>query len=369
MSTGQPDLSAGSSEAAATNFSVVPLALNDPSWRELSKTGVGRTSYHSPELVAGAAAAYGLQFTGWAAWQGHEMVGGIMLLASPAGHPGPLPVVAFNGPVIRPSTSRYRSVCDRHTSRIVSALIGQVAATYPAATIRIHPEIGDVRAVLESGWSARPTFTYEMDIACLDEAWNAMDRNRRRLIRRAEQHGYSVETITEPSYCPDSLVQQLVRLQMLQLATYGPPVEPDSATWRQLIGSLLAGGNGRLFVAYSPHGTPVAFQLTVVWGDRAGNMFTGSDPSHADLGANSLLRWRAAQDLHVLGVRRVDLNGARPGPAGRFKASLGAVVTERWDLWRPDGHPPPPPIRRVARRLRREAGRLRTHVRRRLAAR
>jgi len=341
---------------------------DEPSWRELSGTGVGRTSYHCPDLVASAAAAYGLRSTGWAVWQSHEMVGGIVLLVPPSGHPGPLPAVAFNGPVVRPSTSSYRSVCDRHASRVVSALLAQVAATHPASTIRVHPDIGDVRAVMESGWSARPTFTYEMDISCLDGAWNAIDRNRRRLIRRAERLGYTVEAIEQLGGGSRSVLEHLVRLQVLQHGTYGPPVTPDPAVWRHLMGSLLSSGSGQLYIAYSLDWEPVAFQYTVVWGDRAGNMFTGSDPSHADQGANSLLRWHAAKALHAQGVARVDLNGARPGEAGRFKASLGAIVTERWDLWRPDGHPPPPPLRRILRRLRRDAGRLGTDVRRRLAS-
>ncbi len=125
-----------------------------------------------------------------------------------------------------------------------------------------------------------------------------MERNRRRLIRRAEQHGYLVETIAEPSHCPDSLVEHLVRLKCC-----------SSERMVHRLGRLchLAAAHRLATRRRQPggcswhihHRYPRSLSVDRRVGDRAGNMFTGSDPSHADLGANSLLRWRAAQDLHI----------------------------------------------------------------------
>jgi hypothetical protein len=83
------------------------------------------------------------------------------------------------------------------------------------------------------------------------------------------------------------------------------------------------------------------------------NLFTGSSRSDADRGANTLLRWKAASHLYEEGVVRLDLNGARPGPAGRFKASLAADLVPRWDLHQPD-HRPVALLQRATARARQE---------------
>lgn len=230
----------------------------------------------------------------------------------------------------------------------------------PWCLIRMSTETGDVRELLSNGWSLRPTFTYTMEIADIERAWHALDPNRRRLVRRGEANGYFVESLESLGRDPALLVRSLAGLRTMQLRTYGVNDPPDLEAWRHLIEHLLATRAGRLFVVRSPDGEPVAFQLMSVGAGSAGNMLTGSDPAHAERGSNSLLRWRAAQALAAERIRRVDLNGARSGDTGRFKASLGAVITERWDLRRPTGIPPRLLILEAARRVRRDFLSLRT---------
>ncbi len=349
-------------QCGAMSLTITPLALGEQQWVDLTQTGVGHTAFHCPSLVQSAGRAFGLQTDGWAAWRGGELVGGLMTQRRPGACPEPMHVVAFNGPVLRQSPSNARSSQDRHTAEVLSALFDQVTTSVSAAHIRVHTDIGDIRSLLAAGWSAKPTFTYQWNIGDLGHTWDAMDRNRRRLVRRGQSCGYTVDLVHDLGSDPLGLVATLATLQTRQLERYGTPTPPDQAVWRVLITDLLSGGQGRLMIARAPDGTPVAFQLGVVWGDRAANLFTGSDPVHADQGANSLLRWRAAELLHAEGVKGLDLNGARPGDAGRFKASLGSVITERWDLWRPVEQPQRPLYRRVGGRAKRTVRSVATRV-------
>lgn len=321
------------------SFSIRSLEPTAPEWRELAATGSGATSYHNPDLVVAASTAFGKENLGWGVWGGGELLGGLLMQRRAGGAIGPSPVVPFNGPVIRPSSSPYRSVRDRHDSRVLASLFDAVSSEAPTSRIRMSTEISDIREALSRGWAVGSSFSYVMDISDLESTWKEMDPNRRRLIRRAESNGYVVTSLSSLGPDPDRLVAEMIELQRRQMSPYGERPRANVSTWRTLCEGVIGTGSGRLFVACSPDGSPVAFQLTAVWRDLAGNMITGSDPEHAALGANSLLRWRVCELLHAEGVSRIDLNGARSGEAGRFKASLGAEISERWDLWRPDGVP------------------------------
>lgn len=336
----------------AVDMLIRPLDLADAEWARLTLTGDGRTAFHCPPLVRSVARAFGRRLTGYAAYQSSTMVGGIVVGDAQHGQPGPLSMVSFNGPLVRPSASQHQASRDRHSSRVITALLRAVGDKR-GANIRMLPSTGDIREVLATGWQARPTFSYEMGLHSLERAWDAMDGDRRRLVRRAERLGYQVTVRRHAGDGLGQLVDEMIRLHVAHQSTYGPVTPPDRTAMRRIVDDLLASGCGRLFIATDADGSAVAVQLAVVWGGRAANLFTGSSPAHAHLGANTLLRWQAARHLHDEGVVRLDLNGARPGTAGRFKASLGAELQPRYDLHLPDRRPVAL-ARRAAQRARRE---------------
>ena len=335
------------------DLEVRPLRLDDPAWAELTRTGVGRSAYHCPTLVRSAAATHDMDVVAWGAYADGELVSGVALTQTMRGDPRPLPIMSYTAPVYRPSPSTHRSVIDRHSARTIGAVLEPVGVTI-GARLRARAGYADIRDLLASGWTARANFTYEVHLDSMTAAWDAMDDDRRRLVRRAERHGYDVSVIDRVSDHDAALHDTLMRLYLEQAATYGNSDDPDRAMWRRFVDDLLAAGHGRIYLATTADGEPVAFQFAVVWGDQAANLLTGSMRSHADAGANTLLRWRASNMLHSEGVARLDLNGAPSGSAGRFKASLGAVLTPRWELTRPDplagGHL----TARIVRRVRRE---------------
>jgi hypothetical protein len=336
-------------------LTVSPLESTSATWQELTLSGLGSTPYHCPGFVEVVAASFGRRTEAWGAWEGGALVGGLLVVLDEHGRPDILPSVAFNGPVIRPPVASRRSAQDRHTSRVISMLLNEVGRER-GAVIRTTPDVGDIRDVMANGWALRPTFTYEMHLPSVEVAWDSMDPNRRRLVNRAETLGYGVRRLDEGECRSKETVTTLLDLHRRHQSTYGPVAPVASQTWHRILGTLVGRGLVSVDVAVGPNGDLVAFNAAVVWGGRAGFVLTGSDPAHARHGANSLLRWRTAESFVGEGVARLDLNGSRAGEAGRFKASLGAVLTERWDLVRPEPRTIGRDVRRVAsglvRRLR-----------------
>ena len=336
-------MAVGPDRRAAITVPVVELSIrsldpSDPAWNRLTLTGDGRTAFHCPALVRAVAEAHGRRLTGYAAYEGSTIVGGIVVGTPPKGQPRPLPMAAVNGPLVYPSASRNQSSRDRHSSRIIAALLQSIGGQR-GAFVRMATSTGDIREALATGWQATPTFTYEMELTELAQTWNAMDGDRRRLVRRAERLGYYVTERRSGDGDNALVVDELIRLHTAQQSVYGTVTPPNRGAMRQIVDDLLGSGCGRLFIAHDADGSAVAMQFVVVWADRAANLFTGSLRADADRGANTLLRWKAAGHLHEEGVVRLDLNGARPGPAGRFKASLGAELVPRWELHQPDRRP------------------------------
>jgi hypothetical protein len=211
---------------------------------------------------------------------------------------------------------------------------------------------------MESGWTLSASFTYHLDLTDLDLAWRRMDANRRRLIRRAAQRGLGVREVHEPS---SMLVEHLARLHAEQQASYGAAVDLEAAAWPLAVSMLLSSAAARLFVVDDPSGQVVGFGLVTSSIPTAAMMLSGADLSRLDDGAAALLRWEMVVRLATDGVNELDLNGARTGPHGRFKASFGGELVERWEL-----SPPPAATwqslpRRLARHLRNEVRATRSH--------
>lgn len=352
MSVQINDSPEGAVTVGAVELSIRSLDPNDPAWEQLTLTGDGRTAFHCPTLVRSVAAAHGRRLIGFGAYNGSTIVGGIVVGIPTEGQPRPLPMAAINGPLVCPSTSQHRSSRDRHSSRVIAALLQSVVSRR-GALVRMLPSTGDIRETLAAGWHATPTFTYEIDLQEIGRTWDAMDGDRRRLVRRAERFGYRVDEYRQPVADHTRVVDEMIDLHIAQQSVYGPVTPPNREAMRQIVRDLLESGCGRLFIARNSEGSAVAVQFVVVWAGHAANVFTGSSPFDADRGANTLLRWKAACHLSDEGVVRLDLNGARPGTAGRFKASLGAELQPRWNLHQPDRRPLAL-LQRATRRARQE---------------
>lgn len=320
----------------ATKLVCAPLAISDPQWARLVDAHpAGWTPFHDPVLVGAVSRVVGREAVGLGAWRGEELVGGVFVVVPQQGQPTPVSPLAYNGPLIASSQASTPERRTAFSAAVAEVLFDGLRDRFQRCEIRMVPLSADVRGVLTRGWCIRPTFTYHVDISDLGVAWQRMERDRRRLVKRAEQMGYCIERSIPAqlsSVDRSQLAAVLERLNDDQQARVGGAVEVTGSGWRQVVEVAMNPDRAALHVAYDRHGVAVAFQCASIVGADASMLFTGVDSQHIASGVNGLLRWEAMADLHKAGVQRFDLNGARPGEVGRFKASFGGELTERWDL-------------------------------------
>ena len=311
------------------------LRVDDPEWNRVVRTASEATVYHHPGLLAAAAAAEGHQITGLGAWMDNQLIGGVIVMYRPGTAPGPVSRQPFNGPLILPVRGQRSSSSERRRADVFTSLLNELRHRFGRPRLRLPADSIDLRPALVDGWTAKISFSFEVDISDLSQAWGRFDHDRRRLIRRAERLGYHVTEVEPSSIDSDAhVIARLHHQQQLWMSGRGAG-DPAATTelGRQtavVLGGLLATGAGRAFIAVDADGTPVAAQVVATMGDRAGNLITGIDPAHRDSGVNGLLRWQSMSALHLDGISRLDLNGARQGETGRFKASFGGRLTTQW---------------------------------------
>lgn len=320
------------STSRADSLVIGDLALDDPAWRGLTASAVGATPVHDPLISRVAALTPGCEWSALGAWRDGQLVGGIAVVANDQGEVWPRSLAPYNSPLIMSMPEAKPSTRYRHESEIAGALLEELATRYQFVALRMRPRSIDVRKIVASGWKLTTTFTYEIAISDLDRAWSNIDDNRRRLIRRAEREGCIVLESRGFSY---SLVEEVNRLHLMMRDGYGTSTDLDEGGWQNALQLLFDAGLLRLFTVFDNDGIAAAFVLLTNSRPGATLLATGADPSRLDSGAGALLRWRMFCDLSADGVEVVDMNGARIGPEGRFKASFGGDLVDRWELTSP----------------------------------
>lgn len=334
------------SSIKADSLVIGDLDPDDSSWRRLTSTATGATPVHHPLISQVAGLTPGCEWSALGAWRGGQLVGGIAVVASDNGDVWPRSLAPYNSPLIMPMPDALPATRHRHESMVANALLTELAARHRFVSVRLRPRSIDVRKIVESGWRLTSSFTYEIDITDLDRAWRSIDDNRRRLIRRAERRGCSVR---EVSGCSVHLVEEVDRLHRMMRDGYGTTTDLDGRGWQQALPLLFEAGLVRLLTVFDADGEAAAFVLVTRTRPVSTLLATGSDPSRLDSGAGALLRWRMLCELAADGVESVDMNGARIGPEGRFKASFGGELADRWELSSPVTSPMSDSLRKRVR--------------------
>lgn len=319
----------------ASSLVIDDLAPGDPDWRRLVSSADAATPVHDPTISRVAALTSGCRYCTLGAWRDGQLVGGVAVVVDGHGDVWPRSLAPYNGPLVVPMAEANPTTRYRHGSMIAGALLDELALRHRMVTVRMRPRAFDVRRIIESGWSLTSSFTYMVPISDLDRAWRSIDDNRRRLIRRAEREGCAVH---ETSGFSATVATEVNRLHLMMRDGYRTTTDLDADSWRVALHDLFDADLARLFLVSDADGEVVAFVLCTNTRPVSTLLATGADPTRLDSGAGALLRWRMFCELSASGVEQVDLNGARLGPEGRFKASFGGELLDRWELSSPQ-HP------------------------------
>ena len=326
-----------------------PIDIHDPAWQALYEAASaapnesGWTPFHHPALIAAVAAAHGLTPLTLGTFGDERLNAALCVLTPEAGTPWPISACPFNGPLIRPTGARYSARRDKFTSQHLLQLLQALIERKRWAHVRIPAGQFDPREVIACGFRITPSFTYEIPISSDSELMEQVLPDRRRQIRGAAGSGVTVREIPLDSATKARHWGPIIHaLHAEQSGRHALAADTDADGFVTLLTHGIGQSWLRLFVAESASGIPCAFQITTVQNASAANVLTGYTHS-APPGANALLRMDVLAELAREGVQRFDLNGARPGEGGRFKASLGGRLVERWNI-----APPPPPAERAS---------------------
>ena len=187
--------------------------------------------------------------------------------------------------------------------------------------ITLHCRDGyqDFRPFLDRGWQVAPSYTIVVPTADSSQLWDRFDRNARRLARRAEDAGCTVE--------PDNDFDFFYRAHEEIHRRKGAPLYLPRASFQRYVDELVAARLGVIFTARLAGGSPAAAQLVLLGKHPCSHtVCAGSHEAHLSTGATYFLRWRAFVELEARGYAMNDLTDASLGPVTKFKEQLGGTL-------------------------------------------
>lgn len=93
----------------------------------------------------------------------------------------------YAGPFLHPELESGSVHHARERIDVMQALAAAQADYIDIIEAETHPAVTDVRPFLYAGWTAAPLYTHVWDMDDPDQAWNRMNREKRRLIRRTTE--------------------------------------------------------------------------------------------------------------------------------------------------------------------------------------
>jgi len=172
---------------------------------------------------------------------------------------------------------------------------------------------------MAEGWTVRPGYTYVVPIANLDAAWQRVEQNLRRLIKRCTQDGLVVTD--------DADVETFLRLHHETTTRKGLPAYLPPDRFAIFIERLRQAGLCRLYHARLPDGKSVSAQLVLTGcGPVAHTVSAATAPDHLRSGATAFLRWKVFESLNALGCEGNDLTDAALNSVTHFKSQLGGTL-------------------------------------------
>ena len=309
----------------ATNVSVHTLGEDRfEDWNVLVRASPEGTIYSTPEYLDTLCVAAGGGFSIAGVEFGDQLVGGIALYERSTGYgvyASPRLLLYYQSPVLAPFETKYPSQRTARHLKILGALTEALEARgYGRAELRCRPTIQDVRPFIQAGWKVCPGYTYVVPIGNVDAAYERIEQNLRRLIRRCEKAGVL--------FVEDDDFESFYRLHALTMGRKETGRYLARDTFGRFFETLRGRGLCRLYHARLPDGRSIASQLVLLGpGPHAHTVTAGADPEHLKTGASAFLRWKVFDALSGLGYEGNDLTDASLNPVTHFKGQLGGDLT------------------------------------------
>jgi Acetyltransferase (GNAT) domain len=199
----------------------------------------------------------------------------------------------------------------------LDALVGQERRV---RCVRAQHVLLSVRDEPFAGYESSPDRTFVIPVAdrCDDDLLAAMNRQRRALVRRAQNDGVRVRAATEQEVC--TVLPALFARPFEQQGLPCPyPADSFAVVWRRL-----GGHPDVLFQTAECDGEVIAVQIALAGGPRALGWVMGRTDGQRGSDAFASMIWRTAAWARDRGCRDFDLVGAPTEGIARYKQGFGA---------------------------------------------
>jgi len=300
--------------------------VTDPTeWDTFAAAAVGGTPFSTAAwLDCAARAGGGVRLLGCR--RKGRLVAGVSGLEVPA-RGGPQlvtpPLLPHGGFILAPPNSDRPALQEAERCGAFRALIQFLGSEFGAVHLTHAPALADAREFAWAGWTVRPRYTYQIDLADRQAVWDTMERRTRATIRKAGEAGFRLAAAEDDGVLRD-LYQAVYERQ-----DDGPPVA--AAAVEAVAGQARAAGLTETWAVESPAGEPAAV-VAFTRGDPCYALIAGAAPAFRDTGATALLYWEFLQRTEA---RSFDFAGANMPPIALFKRGFGGTLVPYFAV---DGH-------------------------------
>jgi hypothetical protein len=289
-------------------------------WQALIEKSEQGSVYASPVYLDALCRAAGGTFRILVARREDELLAGVAMYERRNGatvRVSPRLLLYYNGIILKEQSTKYPS---QQTARLLEASTaleaGLSSAGYESITLKSRSSFSDARVFINQGWTVRPGYSYVVQIADLKSAWDRVEQNLRRLVRRCANEGLQITD--------DDDFDSFWRMHIATTERKGTEMYLPEAAFKQMFTDLRSLGLCRLFHARLPNGQSISAQLVLLGKHPVSHSVSATaDAAYLKMGATAFLRWRVFEALSALGYVANDLTDAALNSVAHFKSQLG----------------------------------------------
>ncbi len=291
-------------------------------WDVAVSSAASGAAYYTTGYLSALCKATNAGFRLLAVRDGSRILGGVGLYVHGDGsrrRVGGRHLLYYNGPFVcgPHGASSGAPPGEAESRRVLRAIAGELRTSdYREILLKPTHPLSDCRPFLQEGWIARPIFSYEVDLAGIDQCYASFHRNVRRQIRRSSEAGAEVRQ------CAD--IDTFYSLHELTCRQKGLPTYLGRKQFVRYFEDLSAAGIGRLYLA-GPKSEPATCGFLVLTGKHttAHALCAANDTASGDAGHSSFLRWSVFKELSSSGYLSIDLTDAHAATVAKYKSQLG----------------------------------------------
>lgn len=302
------------------------------SWERFVADAPGGSVYALPGYLEVLCDATDAAFRVVVAERGGRTLGGVALFErqSPVGiFVAPRLLLYYNGPVFAAPCSKYPSERTSLQIKLVDALEGWLAERdYAHVCFKSRSDLTDARPFMAHGWTTALAYSYEVRLTDPQTAWERVEGNFRRLVRRCDRDG--LQLVADDDF--DAFYANHLAVHDRKSS----PVYLPRPRFRRYFERLRERDLCRLYHARLPDGTAAASQLVLLGPHPVTHtVCAGATAEHLTSGASVFLRWKVLEALATEGYAGNDLTDAELNKVTHFKSQFGGDLKLSLVLHRP----------------------------------